>query len=61
MFNAALFFTTLINVVILLIYIAPGFFLAKARVLRTDHLPAFSAVLVYLCTPCLIMSARSTI
>ena len=57
MFNAALFITTLINVIILLIYIAPGFFLAKARILRADHLPAFSAVLVYLCTPCMIMSA----
>lgn len=57
MFNTALFFTTLINVIILLIYIAPGFCLAKARILRADHLPAFSAVLVYLCAPCLVMSA----
>ena len=57
MFNTALFTTTLINVIILLIYIVPAFCMAKVRMLRADHLPAFSAVLVYLCGPCLVMSA----
>ncbi|MBR6951646.1 MAG: AEC family transporter [Oscillospiraceae bacterium] len=57
MFNTALFQTTLINVVILLICIVPGWGLAKASLLKTDHLPAFSVILVYLCGPCLVMSA----
>lgn len=57
MFNTALFETTLINVIILLICIIPGYCLAKASLLKTDHLPAFSVILVYLCGPCLVMSA----
>lgn len=57
MFNTALFETTLINVIILLICIIPGFCLAKASVLKTEHLSAFSVILVYLCGPCLVMSA----
>ncbi|MBR4743609.1 MAG: AEC family transporter [Oscillospiraceae bacterium] len=57
MFNIALFETTLINVIILLIFIIPGFCLAKASLLKADHLPSLSVILVYLCGPCLIMSA----
>ena len=34
MFNIALFETTLINVIILLIFIIPGFCLAKASLLK---------------------------
>ena len=57
MFDVSLFTTTLINVIILLIYIVPGFCFAKKKMLRTEHLPAISAILVYLCGPCLVMSA----
>jgi len=57
MFNVSLFTTTLLNVIILLAYIVPGFCLAKKNMLRQEHQTAFSTILVYLCGPCLVMSA----
>lgn len=49
------FLTTLISVLILLLYAVPGFILSKAKAVKTDALPAFSKVLMYVCQPCLTL------
>ncbi|MBE6600249.1 MAG: AEC family transporter [Ruminococcaceae bacterium] len=48
---------TFINVVIMLLYIVPGYLLCKMKKSKSDHLSSISAVLVYGCTPCLIVSS----
>ena len=45
------------NVVMTLIYILPGFLLCKLHRVSADHLSTMSAVLIYVCSPCLIVSA----
>lgn len=57
MFDLSLFTTTLINVIILLIYIVPGYWMTKRKLMNTGHSAALSSILVYLCGPCLVMSA----
>ena len=52
MFNIAL-----TNVIITLLYIVPGFTLCKAKKATADHLSTMSAVLVYACSPCMIISS----
>ncbi len=48
---------TFINVVIMLLYILPGFIICKMKKASADHLPTISAVMIYGCTPCLIVSS----
>ena len=45
------------NVLLTLLYIAPGYLLCKSRKATADHLSTLSAVLVYICSPCLPVSA----
>lgn len=44
------------NVVLTVIYILPGFILCKSGKLSAKHLPGLSALLVYVCSPCMIIS-----
>lgn len=47
----------LVNVLITLFYIIPGFILRKMKKASSEHLPTLSAVLVYIGTPFLLLSA----
>ena len=47
----------LVNVLITLFYIIPGYILRKMKKASPDHLPTLSAVLVYIGTPFLLLSA----
>lgn len=51
------FQVALSNVLLTLLYIAPGYLLGKWRKNAWEHLPTLSAVLVYICGPCLPVSA----
>ena len=46
-----------VNVLITLFYIFPGFILRKMNKASSEHLPSLSAVLVYIGTPFLLLSA----
>ncbi len=52
---------TFTNVVIMLLYILPGYLLCKLKKAKAEHLSSISAVLVYGCTPCLIVSSFSAL
>ena len=45
------------NVLITLLYAAPGFALCKAKKACADHLSTLSVVLVYICGPCMIVNS----
>ena len=45
------------QVLITLFYIVPGYAVTKIKKASADHLPTLSAVLVYVCGPCLHISA----
>lgn len=51
------FQVALSNVLLTLLYIFPGFLLGKKRPESARHLPTLSTVLVYICSPCLPVSA----
>ncbi len=51
-----MFLVTLSNVLITLCYIFPGFLLCKIKKATANHLSTLSAVLVYACSPCMIIS-----
>ena len=55
------FTETLINVLIMLAYIIPGFLITKLNKTNVDHLPTLSSVLVYICSPCLMFSSLLSI
>lgn len=44
------------TVLLTLFYIAPGFLIGKLRKAKTDHLASLSAVLIYICGPCMHIS-----
>lgn len=44
------------NVLMTLLYILPGFIVAKAGKIKPQHLPGLSGVLVYGCSPCLVVA-----
>ena len=52
-----MFSIALTNVLITLCYIIPGFALCKLKKACADHLSTLSAVLVYVCSPCMIASS----
>lgn len=52
-----MFLLALKNVLITLLYILPGFLLGKAKKAAPDHLSSLSAVLIYVCSPCMIVSS----
>lgn len=45
------------NVLLTLIYIIPGFISRKTNITKAEHLPSISAILVYICSPCMIVSS----
>lgn len=46
-----------VNVLLTIIYIIPGFICCKAKIAKAEHLPSISAILVYVCSPCMIISS----
>ena len=52
-----LFTIALTQVASTLLFILPGFLLKKFNKLHEDHLSGLSAVLIYVCSPCLIVSS----
>ena len=46
-----------INVLISLLYMAPGFILCKTKKAVASHLSTISAILIYACSPCMIISS----
>ena len=51
------FQTTLSSVLLTLMYIAPSYLLCKCKKATAEHLPTLSALLVYVCAPCLAVSS----
>ncbi len=47
------FFVTLSAVAVMLLYAVPGFILIKTKMIKDEHIPSFSKVLLYVCQPCL--------
>ncbi len=45
------------NVLLTLLYIVPGFVACKAKIAKAEHLPTLSSILVYICSPCMIISS----
>lgn len=45
------------NVLMTLLYIVPGFILCKIKKAVAEHLSTMSAVLIYVCSPCMIINA----
>lgn len=52
-----MFLITLSNVLITIFYILPGYILCKCRKAVADHMSTMSAFLVYVCSPCMVMSS----
>ena len=48
---------TFSNVLLTLLYLLPGFFLCRMRKVRAEHLGSVSAVLLYICGPCMFLNA----
>lgn len=48
---------TLTNVLLTLMYIVPGYAMGKWGKLKTEHQSTLSGLLVYLCSPCLIVAS----
>lgn len=51
------FQTTLFQVLLTLLYIVPGFILCKMKKVGAEHLSGMSAVLIYVCSPCMIVNS----
>ena len=49
------FFTCLINVVVSLCFIIPGYILCKLKRVSANHLSTMSTILVYVCGPCMVV------
>jgi predicted permease len=52
-----MFLIALQNVLLTLAYIIPGFILCKVKKASADHLSTMSAVLIYFCSPCMIINS----
>lgn len=55
--SRVMFLIALGNVLITLLYAAPGFALCKAKKVSAEHLSTLSVVLVYICGPCMIINS----
>ncbi len=51
------FQVTFTNVLMTLLYILPGFLMCKLKKASADHLSTLSGFLVYVCAPCMVISA----
>lgn len=45
------------NVLMILIYMSPGYVLSKFKMARAEHLSTMSTILIYVCSPCMIVSS----
>lgn len=54
------FFTTAVNVLVLMAFAVPGFLFVKTKSLTAGHIPPFSKLLLYACQPCLQLYAFQT-
>lgn len=45
------------NVLLTLMYIVPGYLVCRAKRATADHLPTLSAILIYVCSPCMLVSS----
>ncbi len=45
------------NVLLTLLYIIPGFICCKTKIAKAEHLSTLSAILVYVCSPCMVVNA----
>lgn len=45
------------NVLLTLLYIIPGFMCCKTKIAKAEHLSSLSAILVYVCSPCMVVSS----
>ena len=52
-----MFYLTLENVLLCLLYIIPGYVVCKMKKASVSHLKTLSAVLIYGCSPCMIANA----
>ena len=49
------------NVILTLLYIIPGYAFCKWKKVAADHLSTLSAILVYLCSPCMIVASFASL
>jgi predicted permease len=52
-----MFQTTFLAVLISLLYMIPGYIFCKIKKVRPEHLSTMSYILIYFCSPCMIVSA----
>ncbi len=45
------------NVLLTLLYIIPGFLCCKTKIAKAEHLSSLSAILVYVCSPCMVVNS----
>lgn len=45
------------NVLLTLLYIIPGFLICKFKKVTAEHLSSMSAILIYICAPCMIVNS----
>ncbi len=45
------------NVLLTLLYIIPGFICCKTKIAKPEHLSSLSAILVYVCSPCMVVNS----
>ena len=45
------------NVLVTLLYIIPGFISCKTKIAKAEHLSTLSAILVYVCSPCMVVNS----
>ena len=57
----ASFTVTFNNVLLMLIYLLPGFLLQKCRKVRAEHLSTVSVILLYVCGPGMFLNALSAL
>lgn len=52
-----MFQTTFLAVSLSLLYMLPGYLFCKMKKVRPEHLPTMSYILIYFCSPCMVVSA----
>lgn len=55
------FSITFSNVLLTLLYLLPGFLLCKCRKVRPEHMSSVSAILLYICGPCMFLNALTAL
>lgn len=55
------FSVTFGNVLLTLLYLLPGFLLQKSGKVRAEHLSSVSAILLYICGPCMFLNALTAL